>query len=88
MLRTEGVIVEALLGQGEALDRYSKRLQELEVDRREAEVAREKAKVKRENLLNDLVRENDAERAKLFADLTCPCGPKKHEGAEDEEIIP
>ena len=40
VLRTEGVIVEALLGQGEALDEYAKDLQALEVRRREAEVAK------------------------------------------------
>lgn len=75
VMRTEGVIVEALLGQGEALDGYATRLQELEVTRREAEVAQKQAESQRADLLNQVVRDNDAERAKLLGDLTCPCGP-------------
>lgn len=77
VLRTEGVIVEALLGEGEALDSYATRLQELEVERRQAEIAREKAESERAALLNELVRDNDEERAKLLAQLTCPCGPER-----------
>lgn len=73
VMRTEGVIVEALLGQGEALDNYATRLQELEVSRREAEVAHSEADVKQANLLNEVVTNNDTQRAKLLADLICPC---------------
>jgi hypothetical protein len=73
-MRTEGVIVEALLGQGDALDGYATRLQELEVGRREADVAYERAKAARAELLNRVVDEGDAEKARLLADLTCPCG--------------
>ncbi len=73
VLRTEGVLVEALMGEGEALDGYAKRLQELEVTRREAAVARESAEAERAALLNQLVKESDIERSKLLADLTCPC---------------
>jgi hypothetical protein len=74
VMRTEGVIVEALLGEGVALDAYATRLQELEVARREAAVAYEAAKTERAQLLNEVVRNGDAERTKLLADLTCPCG--------------
>lgn len=75
VMRTEGVIVEALLGQGEALDGYATRLQELEVMRRKAEVAQKQAESMRAELLNKVVRDEDANRAKLLGDLTCPCGP-------------
>ena len=75
VLRTEGVIVEALLGEGEALDGYAKRLQELEVARRQAEAARTAAEADRAAVLNQLVRDNDGARSKLLVDLTCPCGP-------------
>jgi hypothetical protein len=75
VMRTEGVIVEALLGQGEALDGYATRLQELEVTRREAEVAQKQTEAQRAELLNQVIRDNDADRAKLLVDLTCPCGP-------------
>ena len=75
VLRTDAVIVEALLGQGDALDGYAQRLQELEVNRREAEHALQTAEAERAALVNQAVRDNDAQRAKLLADLTCPCAP-------------
>jgi hypothetical protein len=74
-MRTEGVIVDALLGAGDALDRYALRLQELEVARREAEVAQQSSKAERTRQLNAIVQGNDTERATLLAKLTCPCGP-------------
>jgi hypothetical protein len=74
VMRTEGVIVEAMLGQADALDDYAKRLQELEVRRRDAEVGRERALAERDALLNTVVNDGDADRAKLLEDLTCPCG--------------
>ncbi len=77
VMRTEGVMVEALLGEGDALDAYATRLQELEVARRETEVARDKTQAERAALLNQLVRDNDTDRAKLLVDLTCPCGPDR-----------
>ena len=70
VLRTEGVMVEALLGAGDALDGYAQRRQELEVARREAEVAAAQAKAEREALQNDLVRDNDGTRAALLSELT------------------
>jgi hypothetical protein len=76
VLRTEGVIVEALLGQGDALDAYATRLQELEVERREAEISYEIANAQRANVLNKIVEDCDKERAGLLADLTCPCQPE------------
>jgi hypothetical protein len=72
VLRTDAVIVEALLGQGDALDGYAQRLQELEVSNREAEHARNHAEAARAALVNQVVTDNDADRAKLLADLTCP----------------
>src|SRR6266481_6252184 len=70
VLRTEGIIVDALLGQGEALDEYAKHLQELEVSRREAEVAKATAEGDRSGLINQLTRDNDQARAKILTDLT------------------
>jgi hypothetical protein len=75
VLRTDAVIVEALLGQGEALDDYARRLQEIEVGRREADSVRGAAEAERATLVNQVVQNNDAERAKLLADLSCPGGP-------------
>jgi hypothetical protein len=65
VLRTEGIIVDALLGQGEALDEYARHLQEFEVKRREAEVAQAAAQADRAALVNQLARDNDQARAKI-----------------------
>lgn len=73
ILRTEGVIVEALLGQGEGLDVYSKSLQELEVERRKAEVVKLNAEADRAVLINQLSKDNDKERAQVLTELICPC---------------
>ena len=77
-----------MLGVGNALDAYATRLQELEVSRREAEVAAETAKADRAELLNQLVRDSDRERAKILAELTCPCreeGRRDYHGFKEEE---
>ena len=86
VMRTEGVIVEALLGQGEALDDYAMRLQELEVSRREAEVAKETAAATQAALVNQLVTDQDQAGARILAELTCPCGPES--GNLDINITP
>lgn len=86
VMRTEGVIVEALLGQGEALDDYATRLQELEVTRREAEVAKETAVAAQSALINQLVTDKDQAGARILAELTCPCGPES--GDLDINITP
>jgi len=69
VLRTEGVMVEALIGSGEAVDRYSGRLQELEVERREAEVNKEKAKAEQASLASEAIRKNDRDRTDLLKNL-------------------
>jgi hypothetical protein len=85
VLRTEGVIVEALLGQGEALDEYAKELQTLEVRRREAEVTKLVAERDRVQLGNKASQDNDKDRAAILASLMCCpecCG---HGNKPDEE---
>lgn len=66
VMRTDGVIVEALLGVGGALDDYSARLQELEVARRSAEVKALQSATARANLINQLIRKNDPEDRPLL----------------------
>lgn len=95
VLRTEGVIVEALLGEGEALDAYATQLQELEVKRRQAEVSRERTRAQQAKLINQLVKDNDVDRAKIMVELTCPCGPVQpnlesvlEEDDDDEPVSP
>lgn len=74
VMRTEGVIVESLLGEANALDDYARQLQELELERRRGEVETLSAKAERSRLLNEIVNNNDVDRARLLEQLTCPCG--------------
>lgn len=67
VLRTDGVIVEALMGQGSALDDYSQGLQDEAVRRRRLENDRTQADVDRTRLGVELVRSGDAPAAELFA---------------------
>lgn len=63
VMRTEGVVVEALLGNGDALDGYAAELQGLEVRRREAEVALAQARAVQLELVNTAIDQGDADRA-------------------------
>ncbi|HEV8362250.1 MAG TPA: hypothetical protein VGQ52_01930 [Gemmatimonadaceae bacterium] len=74
-MRTEGVIVEALLGQADALDDYAKRLQEIEVRRRQADVEKLEAEARKAELIVSIAESGDADAAKILVDLLCPCGP-------------
>jgi hypothetical protein len=74
-MRTEGVIVESLLGQADALDEYAKQLQLLEVRRRKAEVEKLEAEARRAELVVTIATEGNADAAKVLANLLCPCGP-------------
>lgn len=74
VMRTEGVIVESILGEGIALDEYAAALQDMEVKRRSEEVRVLKASADQAELLNSLVSSGNSEKTKLLAQLTCPCG--------------
>ena len=73
-MRTEGVIVESMLGQASSLDSYAERLQDLEVSRREAEVRKLTAEAARAALINSIAESKDEDMAKALALMTCPCG--------------
>jgi len=80
VMRTEGIIVEALLGQGEGLDIYSKGLQEQAVRAKTIENDSEQTLVQRETLAQSVVSEGSTEKADLFARLfplppVCCCYP-------------
>lgn len=72
VLRTEGVIVEALLGQGDALDAYSHGLQDAAVREKNLANDRARAEVRRAQLALQIIEDGDAEKAKLFAQLNPP----------------
>ncbi len=82
VLRTEGVVVESMLGRGDALDAYAQRLQELEVEHRTQEVRLQSAKAATEELVHRVVDDNDSERAQL---LTALFGSR---GADEEDDTP
>lgn len=62
VLRTDGVIIEAVLGQGNALDGYSKGLQDESVRQRQFQNEKESLRLK-------IIKDNDGDRAKLFEAL-------------------
>lgn len=72
VMRTEGVIVDAVLGQGEALDSYALRLQEIEIEKRKAEAAKLAADAAQTALANDLAKTGDAAKASVLASLIHP----------------
>jgi hypothetical protein len=73
-MRTEGVIVEALLGNGDALDDYAAEMQRIEADKRRAEAAALQAKAARLALVNDAIASGDdaaVDRAERLARECC-----------------
>jgi hypothetical protein len=88
VMRTEGVIVEAVLGEVGALDTYAARLQEIEVARRDAERRHVEADARRAELLNTIIEERDPARARLYERLVCPCGgPGEASGPVEAENV-
>jgi hypothetical protein len=71
--RTEGVMVEALLGNDLALDDYAAELQKLEVERREALVARDRALSAQLGLVNQAISEGDETKGGIAAKLVSKC---------------
>lgn len=82
VMRTEGVIVESILGEGIALDEYATKLQDAEVKRQNADVKHKEALAKREELINTLSSNDEESKAKVLAKLTCPCGVEDKEESE------
>jgi hypothetical protein len=72
VMRTEGVIVEALLGNGTALDSYAEKLQGLEVERRAALVEHDKLTAAQLELINEVISSGDTAKAAI-AERLCRC---------------
>ena len=66
VMRTEGLVVEALLGQASALDDYALGLQDEEVAARQRQNELAALAVERERLALDIVKARDADQAALF----------------------
>lgn len=82
VMRTEGVMVEALLGNGIALDQYAERLQDIEVERRRALVDKERAYAAQADLVNRVIEEGDTAKADLADKLIRRCCPEHTGDAE------
>jgi hypothetical protein len=69
VMRTEGVIVESVLGQGDALDAYSHGLQDETIRSKRLANEMEETEVSRNKLRLQSARNNDQETAKLLEEL-------------------
>ncbi len=71
-MRTEGVIVESLLGQATALDAYSQELQEQAVRERKLNNDLRMIDIEKNKLGIRLINDKDGEAAKIF-EKVFPC---------------
>jgi hypothetical protein len=72
VMRTDGLIVDAVLGGGEALDRFSRDLQAATVAAREAEAAQSLALARRTALGTTIIADAETARADVWATITPP----------------
>ena len=77
VMRTEGLLVDSVLGTGDALDQYAQNLQEIEVQRRAADATYRITEGERMQIGNQLAKDHDAEGAAILAKVSCPCGPRQ-----------
>ena len=75
VMRTEGVLVEALLGQSNALDDYSMRLQNASVRLKELENAIKRVEKAKNGLAVNIVESKDKQKAALFEKVYPCCKP-------------
>jgi hypothetical protein len=75
VLRTDGVIVEALLGQGDALDVYSHGLQDTAVEAKRLSNALAEAEIEKKRLALRVIEGHDETASKLFEQIY-PCCPQ------------
>lgn len=75
VLRTDGVIVEALLGQGESLDAYSKNLQQETIRAKVLENELLEAKLRREREIARTLETRDEVGAAIYARMFPPAPP-------------
>lgn len=72
VMRTDGIVCEAVLAKNGALDAYSDGLQREAVEARELENARQRELVNKERLAIKLIKDSDAERAKIYTQIFPP----------------
>jgi hypothetical protein len=74
-MRTEGVIVDALLGQGEALDDYSKGLQQQTIKSKELENSLKEIEIEKTKLGMKIVTDANATESEIFEKVFPCCQP-------------
>ena len=74
VMRTEGIFVEALLGQGDGLDEYSHGLQDETVREKELANSLKEKEIAKLKLANTIISDNEADKAKIFEQVY-PCCP-------------
>lgn len=84
-MRTEGVVVDAFLGQGEALDVYSQGLQTEAIRERFLKNNLQEAEVQKIALAQTIVSNSNAEQARLFREVYCCCKEKKADQPATED---
>ena len=76
VMRTDGIIVESLLGGGEALDNYSMNLQQSSIDSRKLENLKKQAEIDKLSLAMEIIRnDNRNDQADTFNKLFPCCKP-------------
>lgn len=66
VLRTDGIIVDSILGQGEALDNYSKKLQEEEIRERKILNDKQIHEIEKEQVALELTKQGEKEKVELY----------------------
>ncbi|MEM7773507.1 MAG: hypothetical protein AAF327_23760 [Cyanobacteria bacterium P01_A01_bin.37] len=82
-MRTEGVVVDAFLGQGECLDMYSQGLQTETVRELLLSNNLKEQEIDKHRLAREIITAEDTSKASLFSDLY-PCCEAQETGAEEE----
>ncbi|MDN4523969.1 hypothetical protein [Fictibacillus fluitans] len=77
VIRTDGVIIEAMLGQGDGLDEYSHGLQDETVKAKNLANSLVQAQIKREELGQKIIEIKDEEAAKVFERVFSPLKEKE-----------
>jgi hypothetical protein len=82
VLRTEAVIVDALLGQGDALDSYSHGLQEQTIQSKQLSNELLQSQIDRNNIALGIIKDKNTAGGSLFAQVFPCCPPKENNKAE------
>ncbi len=83
-LRTEGMIVDSLMGQGDALDEYAESLQESDMRLRKAQAGAAELEVERGCLLHRYLADGAMDKAALLAGCVCSAAEEKDDVVEDD----